>query len=61
MDMVQIVIQAGSVGVALYAIYALSNIIGNYIDYNHYSTKVQRELAVAISELKEAIKNHFIK
>lgn len=56
LNIIQIVVQAGAVGVAVYAIYALSNIIGNHIDH---STEVQRELTAAISALKEAIKNHF--
>lgn len=61
--LIQLVIQGGSVGVALYAIYALTKIIsemktiiGNHIDH---STEAQKELSVAIGQLKEAIKNHF--
>lgn len=63
MDLIQLVIQGGSVGVAVYAIYALTNIIselkeiiGNHIDH---STQAEKELTVAITGLKEAIKNHF--
>mgnify|MGYP001596702628 CR=1 FL=1 len=59
------IIQGGSVGVAIYAIYALTKIIselkeviGNHIDH---STEAQKELTVVIGELKEAIKNHFNK
>lgn len=59
MDLVQIIIQGGSVGIAVYAIYALTKIIselktiiGNHIDH---STEVQKDLAVAIAELKEVI------
>lgn len=60
---VQFIVQAGGIGVAIYAIYALTKIIselkeviGNHIDH---STSAITELTKVIAELREAIRDHF--
>ena len=53
--LIQLVIQAGGVGVAVYAIFALSRIIGNHISH---STEALKDLTVVLGELKEIIKSH---
>ena len=58
MDIIQIIIQAGAVGIAAYAIYSLSHIIGNHISHNSDALK---ELSVVLGELKELIKTHIKK
>ena len=54
-DMVQLVIQAGGIGVAIYALSVLrdfSKLISNHLEHE---IKSQKGLTVALTELKDAI------
>lgn len=53
---ISIIINGGAVGISVYALYTLRQIVGNHLEH---STKAMRDLTAAISELREAIKNHF--
>ncbi|HEC66974.1 MAG TPA: hypothetical protein ENI23_16990 [bacterium] len=63
MDIIQIIIQAGAVGVAVYVVYAwkqssakkddmIKELVGNHMNHN---TEVLRELSKTLSGLKQII------
>lgn len=52
MDIIQIVIQAGAVGIAVYVIYVLKTLISNHINHN---TEALKDLTSVLSELKQVI------
>ena len=54
MDIVQIVVQTGSVGVAIYVLYILKGIVGKHISHN---TQALSELTKVMAELKQIIKD----
>ena len=53
-SIIQIVIQAGAVGIAFFALYINWKLVSNHIAHN---TKSQQELTVAIKELSTIIKS----
>ena len=56
-DLVQLVLQAGGVGIGLYAVYALYTLSSNHVDHN---TQVLAELKDAINKLIEFLENHHV-
>ena len=55
MDLVQLTIQAGAVGVAIYAIHTLKTLVGNHMNHN---TEAFTALIKVIGELKQVIKDY---
>ena len=54
MDILQVVIQGGAVGVAAYTLYILKKLIGNHIDHN---TKVLENLTSVLTRLDQFLKD----
>jgi len=54
MDVIQIIIQAGAVGIAVYVLYVLKTLVGNHINHN---TDALKDLTSTLSSLKQVIKD----
>ena len=54
MDIIQIVIQAGAVGIAVYTIYTLNKIVSNHL--NHLTDAINR-LENTLLELQQFLKD----
>ena len=57
-QIVQLVLQAGGVGVGIYALYILHKLVGNHLKHN---TEVLYKLVQAIERLEEFLRNHIKK
>jgi len=55
MDLVQLTMQAGGIGVAIYAISILKTLVSNHLTH---STTALEELTQAIKDLREFLINH---
>lgn len=58
MDIVQLVLQAGGIGVGVYALFVLYKLVGNHINHN---TEALNKLIRVIESLEEFLKNHMPK
>lgn len=54
MNIVQMIVEAGTIGVAVYVLYILHKLVGNHISHN---TEVLVELKDVIRELKDVVKD----
>ena len=54
MDVIGIIVEMGTIGVAVYVLYILKTLLGNHINHN---TEVLVELKDVIRDLKDTIKD----
>jgi len=54
MDIIGLVIQGGSVGVAVYTLYVLLKLVGNHIEH---STRATKDLTVVLAKLDEFLRD----
>jgi len=53
-NLIQIIIQGGSVGVAVFALYVLFKLVGNHIEH---STRAIKDLTVVLTRLEEFLRD----
>lgn len=54
MDVIQVIIQGGSVGVSVVTLWVLYKLIGNHIDH---STKAIKDLTIVLAKMDEFLRD----